>query len=325
VDEKGEETVRSQPFYNLGVFVESEPQDMYAALDEALGESEIEGPPKRFEYRTISVMPHVLQLSIQRIRWNGLSQEKIGYQLPLEERIYLDRYMADERMLKKRRVAWDLSSQRRQLKARQRMLTSNDLNMDYSSVLENTSEYLRNINEHSEDLEVDQASQDVLTGLDNIARDVQSEISDIEQKVKKIDAKLSDIFDNRGTLSYRLHAVFIHVGDRATAGHWYVYIHDPSTNIWRQYNDERVTIVTDINLILRPSVGQNRNATSAVVIYVRESEQDKLIQTVCRSPISVEIVSEDVPAPEPVEILGGLTSSEVKAIEGTFQELIRMS
>jgi len=226
--------------------------------------------------------------------------------------------MTDERMIKKRRLAWGLASQRRQLKARQRILTSKELKMDYSGVLGKTSEYLKSINEQSQDLGIDNIGEEVLTGLDDIAGEVRSEISDIERKVEQIDAELSGIFDNSGTLSYRLHAVFIHVGDRATAGHWYVYIHDPSTNIWRQYNDERVTIVTDINLILRPSVGQNRNATSAVVIYVRESEQKRLIQTVCRSPISAEIVPQEPPVPEPVELLNGLNQTDLKEVEGTF-------
>lgn len=261
---------------------------MYAALDEALGLSEIEGPPKRFEYRTISDMPQILQLSIQRIRWNGSSQEKIQHQLPLEERIYLDRYMADEGMLKKRRIAWDLEARHRQLKARRNVLTSKDLKMDYGSVLEKTGEYLSSIDEYTQEPGADGASQDLLANLQAMTEEVRAEVTDVDRQLEDLEGKLSTVFEEPGRIAYRLHAVFIHVGSNPNSGHWYVYIHDPTTDVWRQYNDEKVTIVADKDLILHPSASRNHNATSAVVIYVREAVQKDLIQTVCRTPAQAQ-------------------------------------
>lgn len=308
--------VRSQLFYNLGVFLDSEPRDMYAALDEALGMSEIEGPPKRFEYRTISVMPQILQLSIQRIRWNGTSQQKIQHQIPLAEKLYLDRYMADEKMLKKRRTAWDLEAQHRILKAKKSALRSKDLNMDMSNVFAKTNGYLNSLSEQSQELQIDGVDEDLLATVDALSKEIHEEILQIDHSIQDIETQLSGLFVESRNVVYRLHAVFIHVGDRPTAGHWYVYIHDQATNTWRQYNDEKVTIISDINQILRPSTSQNHHATSAVVIYVRESEHDELIQTVCRNPSASQAVPEPLSPPSRVSFVDDFAGSNSNSLEG---------
>ncbi|KAK3376758.1 hypothetical protein B0T24DRAFT_228485 [Lasiosphaeria ovina] len=50
------------------------------------------------------------------------------------------------------------------------------------------------------------------------------------------------IFDSMHRVPYRLHAVVCHAGSTASAGHYWVWIHDFEQDIWRKYNDTRVSV-----------------------------------------------------------------------------------
>ncbi|KAK3321533.1 hypothetical protein B0H66DRAFT_618442 [Apodospora peruviana] len=51
-----------------------------------------------------------------------------------------------------------------------------------------------------------------------------------------------DLFNSMKEVAYRLHAVVCHAGATASAGHYWVWIHDFEQDVWRKYNDTRVSV-----------------------------------------------------------------------------------
>jgi ubiquitin carboxyl-terminal hydrolase 25/28 len=55
-------------------------------------------------------------------------------------------------------------------------------------------------------------------------------------------AERNSLFSNSHAVAYRLHAVVCHAGSTASAGHYWVWIHDFERDVWRKYNDTRVSV-----------------------------------------------------------------------------------
>ena len=105
-------------------------------------------------------------------------------------------------------------------------------------------------------------------------------------------SKISKQFEHLSEIPYKLAAVFIHRGS-SNAGHYWVYIYDFSARIWRKYNDERVTRVTNVNEIFEEPTGP-RPPTPYFLVYVRDQIKADLVDPVCRNVA-------DVPSEEPRE------------------------
>jgi hypothetical protein len=98
---------------------------------------------------------------------------------------------------------------------------------------------------------------------------------------------------------YRLHAAFFHRGT-AGFGHYWIYIFDTKKEIWRKYNDDYVSEVTDINEIFAcpPEAEPNYKGTGYpanpyFLVYVRDDEKDHLVEAVHRNIV-------ERPPPPPV-------------------------
>lgn len=65
-----------------------------------------------------------------------------------------------------------------------------------------------------------------------------------EEDVKKtLLEERAKVFENvKEEVEYRLHAVVCHAGSSAAAGHYWVWIHDFEQDVWRKYNDTRVSV-----------------------------------------------------------------------------------
>ncbi|KAL2186205.1 cysteine proteinase [Thermothelomyces heterothallicus CBS 203.75] len=50
------------------------------------------------------------------------------------------------------------------------------------------------------------------------------------------------LFSDAQNVAYRLHAVVCHAGSSASAGHYWVWIHDFERDVWRKYNDTTVSV-----------------------------------------------------------------------------------
>ena len=71
-------------------------------------------------------------------------------------------------------------------------------------------------------------------------------------------------------MRYHLHGVVIHDGT-AESGHYYTYIKDHKQNKWRCYNDHRVTIVEE-SQVLEEAMGGSLTKSAYYITYVSEQE-----------------------------------------------------
>jgi Ubiquitin carboxyl-terminal hydrolase len=85
---------------------------------------------------------------------------------------------------------------------------------------------------------------------------------------------------------YRLHAAFFHRGG-AAGGHYWVYIYDHKKEVWRKYNDDRVSVVDNLNEIFgAPDPGNVwASPNPYFLVYVKELEIEKIVETVKRDVV----------------------------------------
>lgn len=117
---------------DIKVDVASGPRDIYAALDAAYDVQEVEvGGELEPQYTTISQLPPVLQIHVQRAQFD--QEKKLSFKsnhhLELKETIYMDRYMdsADPDILDRRRECWDWKKKVSLLEARKSELSKTDV------------------------------------------------------------------------------------------------------------------------------------------------------------------------------------------------------
>jgi ubiquitin carboxyl-terminal hydrolase 25 len=95
-----------------------------------------------------------------------------------------------------------------------------------------------------------------------------------------------------------LHAAFFHHGS-ASSGHYWIYIYDFRAEMWLKYNDTRVEEVKDTNEIFRrPSEADfsqwNGPSNPYYLVYVRDEDKDKLVQSICRDMQIPEDLQKDI-------------------------------
>ena len=71
-------------------------------------------------------------------------------------------------------------------------------------------------------------------------------------------------------MPYHLHGVCIHDGT-AESGHYYSYIRDHTQGVWRKYDDHRVTIVEQ-DQVLEEAMGGGLTKSAYYVIYISDKE-----------------------------------------------------
>ena len=125
---------KEQFISDIKVDVASGPRDIYEALDGAcdVQDVEVEGN-LRPQYTTISQIPPVLQILVQRVQYDieKKSTFKSNNHLELKETIYMDRYMdPKDAELKERKLEfWEWKRQLRQLNARREALIETKVNL----------------------------------------------------------------------------------------------------------------------------------------------------------------------------------------------------
>lgn len=117
---------------DIKIDVASGPRDIYAAFDGAYDEQEVEiGGALEPQYTTISQLPPVLQVLVQRVQFDAEKKTtfKSNHHLELKETIYLDRYMdsGDEDLLARRRECWRWKKEMAELEKRKAYLTTTEV------------------------------------------------------------------------------------------------------------------------------------------------------------------------------------------------------
>ena len=75
-------------------------------------------------------------------------------------------------------------------------------------------------------------------------------------------------------MPYHLHGVCIHDGT-AESGHYYSYIRDWSQNVWRQYNDHRINVVEE-QQVLEEAQGGGLTKSAYWIVYISEKEMQDM-------------------------------------------------
>lgn len=108
-------------------------------------------------------------------------------------------------------------------------------------------------------------------------------------------ANISSQFVDKREIPYRLQSVFIHVGS-ATFGHYWIYIRDFEKDMWRKYNDESVSAVSDLSQIFDQDPS-DRPPTPYFLVYVKDDVKNRLVDPVCRN-IPEEALRQQQTGPE---------------------------
>ncbi len=131
-DTKGSIRTKEEFISDIKVDVESGPRDIYAALDGAYDVQEVEvGGGYEPQYTTISQLPPILQVLVQRVQFDPERKTpyKSNHHLELKETIYMDRYMdsADPDLMQRRRECWSWKKRLNDLRKRELELTATDV------------------------------------------------------------------------------------------------------------------------------------------------------------------------------------------------------
>lgn len=123
---------KEQFISNIVIDVASGPRDIYDALDGAydVQEVELEGG-KAPQYTTISQIPPILQILVQRVQYDqekGSSFKSVNH-LDFKETIYMDRYMdfLEDDLIQRRRESWEWKKELKRLEFRKAELTTTEV------------------------------------------------------------------------------------------------------------------------------------------------------------------------------------------------------
>lgn len=293
--------------------------NLYDALDVVYDEQMVSlGGSETNAFTTLSRLPPVLHIQIQRTSFDKVLQQASKNKNPVtfDETIYMDRYLEDEKALIRRKEELKWKSRIRLLEARMLALQGPDHFKDVAVVeaLQGTKEFLEAMQaDNVEGMEVQPA---LTAALESRANEVAKELEELEYEIAELRKKIKEQYTDMRQHRYRLHAVFMHRGTNAY-GHYWIYIYDFANDVWREYNDERVSIVEDRKRVFE----QTGDATPYYLAYVREEDKESLVDAVVRE------ISEDPPAaptaPEATDVAlysPDAMDEDVAEISGTQQE-----
>jgi ubiquitin carboxyl-terminal hydrolase 25 len=291
--------VKIEDWANTIVFPSpSGPRSIYEALDVVFDEQVVEIDNKlTTQYASISKLPPIFQTQIQRTAFDPKIQQASKNQNPIvfEETIYLDRYMDSDKVMQRRREAWKWKSRIRKLEAREKVLKDAQ-GLPVTDAMDALKDYLGVLQE--QEIEGIDVPSSVLEALEARRTELLHELDAISSEVSTLKQKLQDQFTDMREHRYRLQAVFIHRGT-STYGHYWIYIYDFERDIWREYNDERVSVVNDRKQIFEQS--GNNGPTPYYLVYVRDQDKDDLVDAVCREIVEADEEEKDQPGGVPMD------------------------
>ncbi|OQU93969.1 A repeat-containing protein isoform 3 [Cladophialophora immunda] len=312
----GQQVVHSQPekeapaplpFLNIITRVFHRPADVYAAIDNEFDLQDAQDGAKA--YTAIASLPPVLSIALDRVSWNNETkrQEKLNYHVDVPETIYMDRYLESSPgsdLMQRRQQTWEIKKELTSLVARRDELEEKyGKSADVPGLLEDAKailEYLAEVpgDQVSGELNV---NPNAIATLGILADNARSELEEIRARVSHLSQQIKESFVDMRKHPYRLHAAFFHRGS-AGGGHYWVYIFDHKKEVWRKYNDDRVSTVSNLNEIFgnpyaqTQSQGQQQPASGSslnpppnpyLLIYLDADRIDELAETVKRDIVNV--------------------------------------
>ncbi|EXJ77985.1 hypothetical protein A1O3_09144 [Capronia epimyces CBS 606.96] len=280
------------PFLNIITRVYHQPTDVYAAIDNEYDLQDAQDGTQ--SYTSISRLPPVLSIALDRVAWNqeAKRQEKLNHHVEVPETIYMDRYLEggdESELLQRRQQTWQIKKELATLSARRAILEEKrGQSKDLPGLLDDAKLVLECLAEIpgdsvSEDLEV---NPDTIAMLGLLAEDARSELEELRFRMDHLSQQVKEAFVDMRKHPYRLHAAFFHRGG-AGGGHYWVYIFDHKKEVWRKYNDDRVTVVLNRNEIFGQPAQDNWGPppNPYLLIYIRADSIDTLAETVKREVV----------------------------------------
>ena len=279
-------------WYSLELPLHSAPKDVYELLDSAMDMAEVtfnNKPAPR--YSTFTKMPPIMQMCLGRQGFEDGRAYVIKHHVELNEVIYMDRYMSDGApdILERRQASWALKTRLRSLEATKKALSDPELGLDAGETMEAAYQWIEDIGDDILDQEINtkpqRASKEVkevlMKGLKARAKEFRERTQILDNEIQETRDKLNGLFTDLTRKPYHLAAVFVHRGqDRA--GHYWVYIRDFTANVWRRYEDHRVTEVADTAEIFKKGDPQTEGAPY-LVAYVEDAHKEQLIHPLFRA------------------------------------------
>ncbi|KAI9738361.1 MAG: ubiquitin-specific protease ubp2 [Cirrosporium novae-zelandiae] len=300
-------------FTDIKVSMASGPQDIYSALDGSFDRQVVDLTPGKtaIQYSCIKTIPPVLQILVHRAQFDANKGEayKSHHYLELQERIFLDRYMQLEEpeLILRREDCWRWKDELRKLESRKVELMQSEADVDVPEGMELTRQHLLDIQQVEED------DQDPLVIDPALVADIEEASTALKEEVEKINVSIKDLrtsiqsqFADLRKIPYRLHSVFIHRG-RVSFGHYWIYIYDFKSRIWRKYNDDNISEVANPQQEIfsdrsqEPEFQGRDPPTPYFLVYIREGLDEELVETVKRY-IKELPPAERQPSTEPKEM-----------------------
>ncbi|KAF8449694.1 hypothetical protein BGX38DRAFT_1187333 [Terfezia claveryi] len=280
-------------FSHLLIDVADGSRDIYSALDSVFDVTTVNLEGKdTIRYLSISELPPVLQIQIQRVQFDrtiGKTYKSTAH-LKFPETIYMDRYLdsSDPLLQAKREEAWAWKREIASLERRRAGLTNTSVGLDAPQTLDAVRSWIEEINDSEDkDLLGDAPLPELLNGLDNGIKESTEELNEINERLEVLRTKTAAQFEGLANHGYRIHSVFIHRGS-VSFGHYWIYIYDFKEKIWRKYNDEYVTAATDPREVFE-HLDSNNPATPYFLVFVREQAAERgMVEAVHRSIEEVE-------------------------------------
>ncbi|KAK9372232.1 uncharacterized protein V1513DRAFT_466843 [Lipomyces chichibuensis] len=165
-----------------------------------------------------------------------------------------------------------------------------DMNSSLSYSDESLLERQEGLGESAEDVKVNATLTDIIADIQSEMEALDDSIPELDIKIQDLNAKITSQYADLKNLGYRVHSVFIHRG-QATFGHYWIYIYDFAAWKFRKYNDERVTDVSEDEVLpftkdefarINMANFDNSAATPYFLVFVREDLTDQLLEAVKR-------------------------------------------
>ncbi|RMZ91876.1 hypothetical protein DV736_g914, partial [Chaetothyriales sp. CBS 134916] len=290
------EPPKAVQFYSIITRVANRPKDVYDAIDTEYDLSEREGGSQAFV--SVSRLPPVISILLDRVAWDSDLKRpiKLNHHVEIPERIFLDRYLeapADSDLFERRKQAWAWKRELIKLDKRRKVLeTSYAGAADVPSLFEDAKAVLESLQTSFPGDATDQVDgslqiePDLVSNIGTLAEDLHLELKHIKTRIDALTLSLTSCFTDTSMRQhpYRLHAAFFHRGG-ASGGHYWVYIYDHAREVWRKYNDDRVSIVDNRNEIFGLADASNNaspNPNPYFLVYVAEDKISGLVETVKR-------------------------------------------
>lgn len=275
--EKSMQQVRSkvERFVSLIVNTSNHPKTIYDALDDCFAEDVLEIESEDVKRRlVVTELPKFLQIQIQRVQFD--LQRFVPFKsldpVAFGESLYMDRYLDtdDPVIVEKRAESAVWKAQIKELESiHKEIVSTSETGLSVKDSLIAAQTFLQSpvFQEYGFSLDADTVSvlEEQVGAINDRVHSLESQLQDLERKV-------ACQFDNFKKMGYSLFAVFIHRGE-ASYGHYWIYIKDPKSNVYRKYNDEIISEVLPEEIF---NFKEGNTATPYFLVYVKEGLEEQV-------------------------------------------------